>query len=356
MAVSPTDRYFDNAATTRTDPRVVEAMLPYFGEHFANPHSVHAMGRRAMAAVDDSLETLADLLGVEDPAQLVVTSGATEANNWIFHLFPKVVVGPYEHSSIRETAAELGAPVINEFPTSADAGSVACWMWINNETGQMWPLPSESLGGGAFHCDITQGAFKIPVDLAGVDYASLSAHKFHGPNGVGLLYAKDPTTLKPFVSGGGQQHGLRSGTLPVPLIVGMAEAARITVGEQAEFAQRVKECRATVIEGLSGVSDWRANQFENQADHILSISFLGVEAQPLVMNLDAAGFAVGSGSACSAGSTKSSPVLLAMGIDDHWARGTVRISFSRESLVGQASELARQLRTSVEKLRSLRIK
>lgn len=353
---SVSNRYFDNAATTQTDPRVVQAMQPYWGETFANPHSVHAMGRSAMAAVDHSLEILAELLGAEDPSQLVVTSGATEANNWVLWMFDQIEVGPFEHSSIRGPAAKRSAKILPSFPTETHPNTLTSWMWINNETGQMWDLPADLPGGGYFHSDLTQGAFKMPADISGLQYASLSAHKFHGPNGVGLLYAQDPTSLKEFIAGGEQQHGARSGTLAVPLIVGMAEAARITVDERDLFLDTVTACRDAVKSGLDGISDMKVNEFDLQAPQILSISFGGVEAQPLVMDLDSHDFSVGSGSACSAGSTSVSPVLKAMGMDESWARGTIRISFSRNSSKEESVNLSRQIRESVEKLRSFRIK
>ncbi len=192
----------------------------------------------------------------------------------------------------------------------------------------------------------------MPVDLAGLAFASFSAHKFYGPKGIGGLYFRDvaPSTL---LFGGEQEYGLRGGTLNVAAIVGMGLAAEIAAQEMESNLAFAEELRTVLLEGLSGCADWRTNGGSHVSPYILSLSFLGVEGETIVVETDRAGYAISSGAACSSHSTEPSHVLRALGIEEAWARGTVRISFGRFCSLESARNLASSLRQVVENLRKL---
>lgn len=348
---TPWELYFDNAATTRVDPHVVEAMLPYFTSDFGNSESLHGLGLRVHAVIENCQQTLAGLLGAEDPSQIIFVSGATEANNLVLsQVQGHLTTSAFEHSSIRVPAQQLGTTVLQNPPSPNDGIAFLSWIATNNETGWMWPINTIAQSATRFHSDFTQSCFKYPHTLEGVEFASASAHKFHGPKGIGFLYARDGM-VQPLIKGGGQQEGRRSGTLPVPLIVGMTEAAKIAVDTAESFREKSKANRDIVKEQIAQMSDARVNESALQAPHILSISFLGVEAESILVDLDASGISVGTGSACSSKSHEPNVVLEAMGIPLDWQRGTVRISFSKENPPEAAALLAKKLREAVEKSR-----
>ena len=349
-------RYFDNAATTPVDPLVVREMVPFLSEHYGNANSVHSAGRRAMAAVELARERVALLLAAEDPSQVVFTSGATEANNWILQAFPNAVVSPFEHSSIREPATQMGLRTLaNEeehlLPLAEDA-SLLSVMGVNNETGTLWN--PQDLKGKArrVHADLTQAAGKLNSDVKDLDFATISAHKFYGPKGVGAIYIRDGY-LPPMIIGGEQEQGLRSGTLNVPGIVGMGVAAEIAMERREADFSHAENLRQVVMETLEKVTDVQVNGGSRRSPFILSVSFLGVYGETLVLEADLKGYAMSSGAACSTGSTEPSPVLQAMGIEESWNRGTVRISFGRANMPESAAGLAASLQYSVKKLRTM---
>lgn len=353
------ERYFDNAATTPIDPRVVEAMQPWLSEGWGNAHSLHEPGRRAMAAVEQAREQVASLLDCY-PEEIYFTSGATEANNWVLRGFRKVLVSPLEHSSVREPALALGhsfVPMHRDLPEPAfptwqqdGAPDLVSLMLVNNEVGAIYPSPPS---GPKLHRDITQALGKIPTDPTAMDLACFSAHKLYGPKGVGGLYARHGETPEPLLIGGEQEQGRRAGTLNVAAIVGFGAAAEIALDQRAEDMALVKELRQIVLEELSGVSDREVNGGPHISPYILSVSFLGIEGETLVIELDQAGFAISSGAACSSRSTESSHVLTALGLPPEWLRGTVRISFGRFNTKEAARELGMTLKTAVEKIRRI---
>jgi len=350
------DRYFDNAATTPLDPRVLQEMMPFLEDGFGNAHSIHAHGQRAIAAVEQARERVAMLLGAEDPAQVTFTSGATEANNWVLANFSEGAVGPFEHSAILEPARRSGLQIL------ANCGVQICppdsplpflsVMSANNELGTLWHPQQFRASAEVLHSDMTQSVGKLPTDLEGIDYASLSAHKFYGPKGIGALYTAEQP-LPPLLVGGDQENGLRAGTLNVSAIVGLGAAAAVALDTMEEDARHALEMRAAVVEGLEGVADWRVNGGEEVSPYVLSISFLGIEGESLVVELDRAGYAISSGAACSSRSAEPSHVLTSLGLDPEWLRGTVRVSFGRFNTLHASEELARVLLTSVEKLRTM---
>lgn len=349
-------RYFDHAATTPIDPRVLEAMLPFLTEDFGNASSIHSYGAKAMVAVEQARQSVAELIGAEDPAQIVFTSGATEAANWVIGAFASGAFSPFEHSAVREPALRKGFHVlVNEgtslHPSDRPVELVAA-MSVNNEIGARWN--ARDLRGNARYAmsDLTQQVGKLSVDLEGLDFAVMSAHKLYGPKGVGALYfASEPPT--PFQIGGEQEHGYRAGTLNVPGIVGFGTAARIAADEMSENEAKARKLRGIALEALSNLSDWRTNGGDDVSPYILSASFYGIEGETLVVEADGEGFAISAGAACSSRSTEPSHVLSALGVEEAWLRGTVRISFGATNTEDSTHALARTLLRIVEKLRTI---
>ena len=349
-------RYFDNAATTPMDPRVLQEMLPFLGEAFGNANSIHSFGQRAYSAVELARRRVAALIGAEDPSQILFVSGATEANNQVLRSFATGSISPFEHSAVREPALALGLSVLEndgyQILKPTERQELISVMAINNETGTMWD-PAEFRDCADFiHSDLTQAVGKVPINLEEVDFASFSAHKFYGPKGVGALYFRD-IPPKPYQLGGEQELGLRGGTTNVAGIVGMGVAAKISAEEQEQNFGYTAQLRSVFLDALSDCMDWRINGGDSVLPSILSISFLGVEGETLVIEADRAGYAISSGAACSSHSKEPSHVLEALKISEDWARGTVRVSFGKYCTFEAARSLAVTLRQTIEKLRTL---
>lgn len=349
------ERYFDNAATTPVDPRVVEEMLPYFSEGFGNANSIHEPGQRARAAVELARGRLGSLLEAEDSSQVFFTSGATEANNWIAQKSGGVICSPLEHTSMLEAITHSGGGVFqsrgHDVYPSTECFGTASIMLVNNETGGI--VDATYYGRERkLHRDITQAIGKISVDEH-YDSASLSAHKFYGPKGVGALHLRDYELLEPLLFGGEHEYGLRAGTLNVPGIVGMGAAAAIALQEADKNKRHAESLRALVLDEITKTSDIQLNSPANSSPYIVSLSFLGVEGETLVVELDRAGYSISSGAACSSRSTEPSHVLMALGLPMEWIRGTIRISFGKYNTEEAAINLAKELRKAVEKLRTM---
>jgi cysteine desulfurase len=351
-------RYFDNAATTPVDPLVVEEMLPFMRGGFGNANSIHAFGQRAHAAVELARIRVAALIGADDPAQIIFTSGATESNNQVLRSFSVGAVSPFEHSAIREPAKQLGFGVLPNdgycVSPPAEHVELLSLMTVNNEIGTIWEPASLSEYADFVHSDITQAVGKVPLTLDGMAFASFSAHKFYGPKGVGALYYRDYPP-KALMVGGEQENALRGGTLNVPGIVGMGLAAALAEDEMESSLQLVVELRAVLLDGLRDCTDWRINGGNSVSPYILSLSFLGIEGETLVIEVDRMGFAISSGAACSSHSREPSHVLEALHVDEAWARGTVRISFGKYCTADGARDLSKSLRQAVEMLRRMNI-
>ncbi|MFQ3588195.1 MAG: cysteine desulfurase family protein [Fimbriimonadaceae bacterium] len=363
------ETYFDNASTSPLDPRVLEAMLPFLREECGNAHSVHQPGLRARAAVERAREQVASLVGAEDPAEIVFTSGATESNNWVLRAFPESAVSAFEHASIRVPAARSGAEVIPHRGLAVEPEPDFRWtdgrptrglvslMLVNNEIGTVWNPTAWRPFAERLHSDLTQAVGKIPVDVQelDLDFASFSAHKFHGPKGIGALYIRGMEPVPPLLGGGDQENGLRAGTLNVPAIVGMGEAARIAAEEQARDYEHAAKLRQITLGSIGDLADFRANGGPCVSPFILSLSFLGIEGETLVIELDHRGFSVSSGAACSAQKHEPSAVLAAIEPDDAWRRGTIRISFGRTNTPDAAERLGLNIRQAVQTLRKLKV-
>ena len=354
--------YFDHSATTPLDPRVLAAMGPYLGGLFGNPSSLHQEGRGAREAVETARAQVASLIGAE-PEEIIFTASGTEADNLALTGAVRasgrpghVVTTSIEHAAVLETCnflAQSGTK-ITQLPVDADGlvstpsllralqsnVTLVSIMAANNVVGTLQPIEEfahlTKLHGVLFHTDAVQAAGKIPLDVnrLHVDLLSLSAHKLHGPKGIGALYVREGTPLSPIVFGGGQERGLRSATENVAGIVGFGAAAAIAQEELAEEATRLAQFRERIARELSCVLP-QSYLFGHPVHRLpghLSFGLRGQEREVgrLLSALDAAGFAVSAGSACSANHAgKPSGVLLAMGYDDERARGLVRLSLGR---------------------------
>jgi cysteine desulfurase len=356
--------YLDNQATTRCDPRVVQAMLPFFSEDFGNPHSVeHVMGRHAEAAVEQARAQVAALLGA-DVRELIFTSGATESNNIAIKGAARfaairgdkrrrVITVQTEHKCVLEAVNDLGAegfepvflPVRPDGLLDPEALRAALdtptllvsVMAVNNETGVVQDIPAlatiAKAAGALFHTDLAQATGKIPLDLTRdrIDLASVSGHKLYGPKGIGALFVRrrPRVRLAPLFSGGGQERGLRSGTLPTPLIVGLGEACRLAVAEMADEASRIAKLRAELLARLTdAMPDLRVNgSMVTRIAGNLNLTFPRVTAADLMRAVP--DLCVSTGSACSSAEIEPSYVLRAMGLSDDEAARTLRIGIGR---------------------------
>jgi cysteine desulfurase len=356
--------YLDNQATTRCDPRVVQAMLPWFSEEYGNPHSVeHVMGRKAETAVEEARAQVGGLIGAEG-REIIFTSGATESNNIAIKGAARfaasmgdaprrVITVATEHKCVLESVADLAAegfePVF--LPVRADGlldpdtlrdalrtpTLLVSVMAVNNETGVIQDLAGlasiAKQAGALIHSDLAQAVGKIPLDLAGwkLDLASISGHKLYGPKGVGALFVRrrPRVRLSPLFSGGGQERGLRSGTLPAPLIVGLGEACRLARLEMTAEAERVAGLRGGLLDRLrEGVPGIRVNgSAQARIAGNLNLTFPRATAQDLMAALP--DLCVSTGSACSSAAVEPSYVLRAMGLSDAEAERTLRIGIGR---------------------------
>ncbi|RYG22376.1 cysteine desulfurase [bacterium] len=348
-------RYFDHAATTPLAPEVLKEMEPFLGLP-ANAGSIHAFGRRAMDAVERARARVAEAVGAEDPAQIVFTSGATEACNTVLNAHDGGWISPFEHAAVREPAIARGYRVLpNEEltlrPDPKGEGLLAV-MAVNNEIGAQWEardLPAQSR-----FVDATQALGKVALNLDEIDYAAFSAHKLYGPQGIGALFTASGS-MEPLLRGGEQEEGRRAGTQNVAGIVGFGAACALAQDRLEEDDAHVTELRWTLIQELlaSNLTDWRIIAPETSVPHILSISFFGVEGETLVIEADHAGFAISAGAACSSRSTEPSHVLTALGLEEQWRRGTVRISFGRGNTKETVAALGKTLVRSTENLRTI---
>ncbi len=379
--------YFDFAATTPVDSRVLEAMLPYFGETFGNPSSVHWQGQRAEAAVENARETVAAGLHCR-PDELVFTSCGTESDNLALRGAAlarrvgsganRIVTSPAEHHAVSKTAEQLEknygfqvdwlktdengmvTPEAVERAITSDTALVSV-MAANNEIGTLNPLAEIAAVCRAhsvpFHSDAVQAAAYLPLDVneLGVDLLSLGAHKFHGPKGIGALYVCKGTTLLPAQTGGGQEGGLRAGTQNVPYIVGFAEAFRLTVAEREQRTAQVRPLRDRIIgRVLEEIPDTRLTGHpEQRLPNHASFAFKDLDGNLLLTLLDAAGFACSSGSACKTGNPEPSEVMEAIGLPRQWGLGSLRVTLGKDSTAAQVDSFLDVLPGLVEKARAL---
>ncbi len=379
--------YLDHSATTPVRPEVVEAMLPYFTEEFGNASSVHTPGQRARAAVEGARETVASLLGAA-PDEIYFTGGGTESDNLavegVAAAAPegkrRLITSSVEHHAVLNACQALGKrgyevsllPVDRyglvepddlrrELDEAGDETAIVSVMMANNEVGTVEPIAELArLAAGAglpFHTDAVQAVGKIPVDVGelGVDLLSLSAHKFYGPKGVGVLYVRTGTRLNPLHHGGHHEKGLRPGTENVPGIVGLARALELACAEMEEEAERLHGLRDRLQQGLiDGVPDHLLNGHPvRRLPHLLNMSFENVEGESVLLSLDAVGIAASTGSACTSGTLEPSHVLTAMGTPAEIAHGSIRFSLGRDNTAEQIECVLEQVPPIIERLRQM---
>ncbi|MGA2797785.1 MAG: cysteine desulfurase family protein [Thermoguttaceae bacterium] len=379
--------YFDNAATTPLDPRVFAAMQPYLQQCWGNPSSLHCEGREARAAVDRARSQVAQLLKAE-PNEIVFTSSGTEADALAIrgaltangfrgaHLIASAI----EHPAVlaccrrlqREGASLTLLPVDEDGIVDPETlhraltpeTRLVSIMAANNVIGTIQPITELAYlahrHGALFHTDAVQAAGKIPFDMRNqpIDLLSLSAHKLHGPKGIGALYVRDGVELAPFLEGGGQEKGLRSGTENVAGIVGLGAAAEIARNEMADEAARLVKIREYLIDSIMKIipNAYLIGDRYRRLPGNICLGFAGMEGEAirLLLELDAAGIAISSGSACSAlHAGEPSHVLEALGFDAFKARGSLRISLGRFNTLDEAGRLLEVLPRAVSSLRSI---
>lgn len=371
--------YLDNAATTRVKPEVRAAMEPFLDLDYGNASSLHAAGRRARRALEDARETVAACLGA-DPKEIVFTGGATESNalailgaaEALRARGDHAITTAIEHPSVLAAFDRLEALGwrVTRLPVDAEglvdpahlskaltpATALISVMSLNNEVGSVQALAEfrKRAKGVVFHTDAAQAPGRIPVGVQDVDLLTFSAHKMHGPKGVGGLWVRKGTPLAPQQRGGGQEFEKRAGTENVAGIVGMAAAMKIACAGQAAAAARMELQRERLRSGLEKLGGVRVSgPEERRSSHILNIAFEGVDGEAAILTLDAAGVCVSSGSACASLSRLPSHVLTAMGVPADIARGSLRFSLSSLTTDEDIDGALKAVPAAIERLRKI---
>lgn len=372
--------YADHAATTPMRPEAKEAMIEAL-EDFGNPSSIHALGRLASAKMERARKAIAELLNCR-PAEVYFTSGGSEADNWAIRAARygagDVVASAFEHHAVLHTLeamersgtrrAVLVAPGTNGIIDPAEIGrrvssttNMVTVMAANNEVGTLQPIQEiskEIRKHGSkltvFHTDAVQAIGHIPVDVQkmGVDMLSISAHKFGGPKGIGVLYCRQGVQLDPLLYGGGQERGRRPGTENVPAIAGMAAAMRTACENIEDSANTVRGLRNRLLQRIGEIPGSRIyGSIETRLPGNINCSFAGIEGETMVLMLDLAGVCVSAGSACTSGSGEPSHVLTAMGLSRRDAYGAIRITLGEENTAQEVDYIAATIENIVADLR-----
>lgn len=376
--------YADQAATTALGKAAWEAMEPWLKNAFGNPSALYEEGRLARDCVEAAREKTAQLLGAQ-PREICFTSGGTEADNWAVYKAAALgaesgkrhlILSAFEHHAVLNPAKALeregfevtlllvhenGIVRTEELERAIrpDTALVSV-MFVNNEVGTI--QPAAELGavcrekGVLFHTDAVQAAGHLPIDLKKlpVDLLSLSAHKFHGPKGIGALYMRSGTALQSLIQGGGQERGKRAGTENVAAIAGLAAALEESLSDREAKDRYVEGLRRTVQEALLSIEGSRLNgDLQKRLPGSLNVSFRGIEAEALVVYLDMKKIAVSSGAACEAGALEPSHVLTAMGLSDSEAKGALRITLDETNTREEAEYLSRIIPEAVMRLREM---
>lgn len=375
--------YFDNAATTAVSPRVRDAMLPYFEDRFGNPSSIfYAAGSDARRDMERARERVAACLGAES-REIYFTASGSEADNWaILGAIYKtgkthVITSAIEHHAVLHTCQFLEKqgcrvtylPVDSRGLVSPEAleeaicedTAIVSIMYVNNEIGTIQPIQKLAeiahKKGVLFHTDAVQAVGAIPVDVKelGVDMLSLSAHKFHGPKGIGALYIKKGVKIERLIHGGGQERGMRAGTENTAYIQGLATAIEDATANLEEKMAYIRRLREKLIDGVLDAIPYTIlnGDRENRAPGNANFSFRFIEGEGLLLHLALAGFAVSSGSACASASLDPSHVLLSIGLPHEIAHGSLRVSLSAENTEEEVDAFLKALVPIVEKLRQM---
>lgn len=378
--------YLDNNATTMVDPKVKALMDPFFCEHYGNPNSLHKFGTEIHPAISDAFNKLYEGINAQNEDDIIITSCATESNNWVLKgiYFDKIYTGEkdhiitteVEHPAVGATCRFLESlgvkvtylPINKEGTISAEQVKEAITpktalvsiMWANNETGLIFPI--EEIGaickeaGVLFHSDAVQAIGKIPVDVlrANVDFLSFSAHKFHGPKGIGALYIRSGVELTPLLHGGEHMRGRRSGTLNVPYIVGMGEAMKLaTEGLDYEY-KVVARLRDKLEDALLKIDDvFVIGDRKHRVPNTTLISVRGIEGEAMLWDLNKAGIAASTGSACASEDLEANPVMVAIGADKELAHTAIRLSLSRFNTEEEIDYTIGVFQKAIERLRNI---
>jgi len=380
----PGEIYFDNNATTRVAPEVFEAMRPYITELYGNPSSIHRFGSQVGRKIAEARAQVAALIGAADPVEVIFTSCGTEGDNaairGMLEARPDkrhIVTTQVEHPAVLGLCQHLekkgyrvtwlgvdqdGMLDLEELGGAlTDDTALVSIMVANNETGVIFPV--DKIGaivkarGIPFHVDAVQAAGRLPLDMRGlpVDLLTISAHKFHGPKGVGALYVRRGIPFPPFIIGGHQERNRRAGTENVAGIVGMGKAAGIALGRIADDSERIGKLRDRFEESLlRSCPECRVNgQRQRRLPNTSNVSFRYLEGESILVLLDQNGICASTGSACTAGSSEPSHVLRAMGVPAEWLQGTVRFSLGRLNTEKEIDVVNQTLPSIVKRLQGL---
>lgn len=378
--------YLDNNATTMVDPEVFEAMKPFFCEKYGNPNSLHRFGSETHPALRAAIDQLYDGINAKQNDDIIVTSCATESNNWVMKgiYFDKIATGQkkrvittaVEHPAIRATCeflknfgVELTILDVNEEgiitpdqlrDAMGDDVALVSVMYANNETGMIFPIKELAQiaheWGVPFHTDAVQAIGKIAVNVRDldVDFLSFSAHKFHGPKGVGGLYIKDSQNLSSLLHGGEHMGGRRSGTLDVAGIVGMAKALELAnkfISFENSHVRRLRDSLEDALLAMPDVSIVGAR--EKRVPNTILAAIKGVEGEAMLWDLNRAGIAASTGSACASETLESNPIMEAIGADSDLAHTALRLSLSRFNTQVEIEYAAEQIKIAAQRLRSI---
>lgn len=355
--------YADNAATTALSPKVLEAMTPYLTEIYGNPSSLYRIGATAKDAVEEARQTVANLIGAKNANEIYFTSGGSEADNWAIKGVCKmlkdkgknhIITSKFEHHAVLHVCEKLAKEgfevtyldvyddglVRAEDVKNAirDNTALVTIMYANNEIGTIQPIAEIGKicreAGVLFHTDAVQAVCNTPINVEEecIDLLSLTAHKFHGPKGIGALYIRRGVRVETLIDGGAQERSRRAGTENVAGIVGLAKAMELSISTMQERNQRLTKMRDRLIDGLLNIEKSRLN---GSRDHRLpgnvNMCFEGIEGESLLLSLDLKGVSASSGSACTSGSLDPSHVLLSLGLPHEVAHGSLRLSFSDDN-------------------------
>lgn len=378
--------YLDNNATTMVAPEVVKEMEPYFSQKYGNPNSLHDFGRETHPGIQKAIDQIYTAINAHDNDDIIITSCATESNNWVLKSIwldkilngdkNHIITTEVEHPSVLATCKFLEsqgvkvtylpvnhdgvveAHVVKSFITNKTA--LVSVMWANNETGMIFPVKEIAEicreNDVLFHTDAVQAVGKIPVDVQDVkpDFLSMSAHKFHGPKGIGALYIKDSQKLSPLLNGGEHMGGRRSGTLNVPYIVGMGKAIEMATQNIDETMKKVRALRDKLEDALLKIPDtFVVGDRERRTPNTMLISIRGVEGEGMLWDLNRYGIGASTGSACASEDLEANTVMLAIGEDPELAHTGIRLSLSRYTTEEEVDYVIEHFTKAVERLRSI---
>lgn len=378
------DIYLDNNATTKVDPLVVDAMLPFFTEQFGNPSSMHSFGNKVGQALKQARQQVQQLLGAEHDSEIIFTSCGTESDNTAILSALKtqperkeIITTAVEHPAILSLCDQLekegyaihklvvdkqGRLDLEEYKDLLDKKiALVSVMWANNETGTIFPVEQMAemahAAGVLFHTDAVQAVGKIPIDLKNtkIDMLSLSGHKLHAPKGVGVLYLRRNTRYRPLLRGGHQERGRRGGTENTASIIGLGKAAELALQHITQENTMVKALRDRLEQGILAAvpSCFATGDVTNRLPNTSNIAFEYIEGEAILLLLNKAGIAASSGSACTSGSLEPSHVMKAMKIPYTAAHGTIRFSLSRYNTEAEVDHVIATIPPIIAQLRKL---